>query len=88
MTAKSKPKESGGEEPASKPKKVRLRKTTPNGAVPHEPTSSAEPQPATKAPRLPVDTIKALRELESGELTRYDDADDLFKKLGIKIGKA
>ncbi len=34
-------------------------------------------------------TIKALRDAEAGKnLTNYVDEDDLFGKLGIKIGKA
>jgi hypothetical protein len=37
--------------------------------------------------RIPAATIRALKELKAGELTRYADADDLFKKLGIKLGK-
>jgi hypothetical protein len=34
-----------------------------------------------------ADTLKALEELKAGKLTRYDDEDDLFGKLGIKLGK-
>jgi len=34
-----------------------------------------------------ADTLKALEELKAGKLTRYDDEDDLFSKLGIKLGK-
>ena len=37
--------------------------------------------------RLPAATIRALKELEAGEPNRYADADDLFQKLGIKLGK-
>jgi hypothetical protein len=33
-----------------------------------------------------ADTLKALEELKAGKLTRYDDEDDLFRKLGIKLG--
>jgi hypothetical protein len=36
---------------------------------------------------LPAATIRALKELEAGKLNRYADADDLFRKLGIKLGK-
>ena len=38
--------------------------------------------------RIPAATIRALKELKAGKLTRYADADDLFKKLGVKVGKA
>jgi hypothetical protein len=44
--------------------------------------------PGTKAKkRLPAATIRALKELEAGKLNRYADADDMFQKLGIKLGK-
>lgn len=50
--------------------------------------ASAGIAPATKAKkRLPAATIRALKELEAGKLNRYADADDLFQKLGIKLGK-
>jgi hypothetical protein len=39
--------------------------------------------------RLNAVTIKALRDAKVGKnLTRYVDEDDLFRKLGIKIGEA
>ncbi len=81
------PKESSGEKAAAKkaPAKdvVSSKKTTANG-----PTASAGAEPVTKArKRLPAATIRALKELEAGELHRYADADDLFQKLGIKLGK-
>ena len=85
MATRLTPKKSEGEKPA--PKKVPAKKGTPEEAVSNGPTASAEAMPATKAKRLPAATIRALKELEAGELTRYDDADDLFKKLGIKLGK-
>jgi hypothetical protein len=37
--------------------------------------------------RLPAATIRALKELEASELNRYADADDLFRKSGIELGK-
>jgi hypothetical protein len=81
---------SRGETPS--PKKVRPKKAMPEVATPEEavsnrPTAAPEAKPATKAKRLPAATIKALKELEAGELTRYADADDLFQKLDIKLGK-
>jgi len=81
VTAKT----SGGEKPA--PKTVSLKTATPEEAVSNGPTAAAEAKPATKAKRLPAATIRALKELEAGELTRYADADDLFRKLDIKLGK-
>ena len=30
-----------------------------------------------------ADTLKALEELKAGKLTRYDDEEDLYRKLGI-----
>jgi DNA-damage-inducible protein J len=40
--------------------------------------------------RIPnATTRKALRDVEAGKnLTRYDDADDLFRKLGVQRGKS
>jgi len=79
-----------GETPAAKkvrPKKAMPEVATPEEAVSNGPTADPEAKPATKAKRLPAATIKALKELEAGELTRYDDADDLFQKLDIKLGK-
>ena len=36
---------------------------------------------------LPDATIEALHDLATGNLTRYVDEDDMFTKLGIKVGK-
>jgi hypothetical protein len=74
-------KKSGGKKPAAK-KAPPETKATANG-----PAASAKAKPATKAKRLPAATIRALKELESGKLNRYADADDLFRKLDIKLGK-
>jgi hypothetical protein len=64
-------------------------------AAPAEPPTaakkaSAAPKATKVGPsrsRLPAATVRALKEIETGELTRYVDEDDLFKKLGIKLGK-
>jgi hypothetical protein len=85
MATRSTPRKSKGGAPAPKgvrPKKAQPKKTVSNG--PAAPTG-AEPEPKTK--RLPAATIRALKELEAGKLMRYADADDLFRKLGIKVGK-
>ena len=37
--------------------------------------------------RLPVATIRALAELEVGELNRYADADEMFRELGHERGR-
>jgi hypothetical protein len=85
MATRLTPEKSGVEEPA-------VRKAAPKKAAPSEksvangPAVSAKAQPATKARRLPAATIRALKELEAGKLTRYADADELFRKLGIKLG--
>ena len=42
--------------------------------------------PAQNEPN--AESLEALAELEAGELTRYADTADMFKKLGIKGGKA
>ncbi|MGP0063012.1 MAG: hypothetical protein ACLQGP_05330 [Isosphaeraceae bacterium] len=82
VTAKT----SGGEKPA--PKKVSPRRAEPEVAVSNGPTAAAETKPTTKTKQLPAATVRALKEFEDGELTQYDDADDLFRKLGITLGKA
>ena len=81
MATKLVPKKSGGETPAVK--KASAKKAAVNG-----PAASAKARPATKAKkRLPAATIRALKELEAGELNRYVDAADMFQKLGIKLGE-
>jgi hypothetical protein len=114
MATEGTAKKSGGETPP--PEKARAKKATANG-----PAASAEAKTAPKAKeRLPTATVRALKELEPGEvnhdpdeaapctrshipnartrkalrdadagknLTRYVDADDLFKKLGIELGQ-
>jgi hypothetical protein len=70
-------------EKAPAKKAVPSRKAAANG-----PAASAGSRPATKAKnRLPAATIRALKELKAGKLNRYADADDMFQKLGIKLGK-
>jgi hypothetical protein len=114
MATKLTHKTPGSEKPVAK--QAPTKKAAANG-----PAASAEAKPATKAKkRLPAATIRALKELEAGEvdhnadeaapctwshipnartrkalrdaeagknLTRYVDADDLFRKLGIKLGQ-
>lgn len=36
---------------------------------------------------LPEDTRRALAELATGNLIRYKDVDDMFRKLGIKVSQ-
>ncbi len=44
---------------------------------------------STRLSRSPnAESRQALAELKSGKLTRYTDTADMFKKLGIKVGKA
>ncbi len=35
-----------------------------------------------------AESLEALAELEAGKLTRYIDTAEMFKRLGIKVGKA
>ena len=73
-------KKSGVVTPAAK--KAPAKKATANG-----PATSAKAKPAPKAnKRLPVATIRALTELEAGELNRYADADEMFQALGHEKG--
>jgi hypothetical protein len=49
-------------------------------------TSKASP---SKGHIVNAETAKVLRDADAGKnLTRYVDEDDMFKKLGIKLGKA
>jgi hypothetical protein len=57
-------------------------------AASNGPTASAEAKPATGPKRrLPAATVRALKELEAGNLNRYAEVDDLFRKLDIEVGK-
>jgi hypothetical protein len=87
MATRLTPRKSGGEKPAAE--KASTKKAAPSEKVAaNGPAASAQAKPATKArKRLPAATIRALKELEAGKLTRYADADDLFQKLGIKLGE-
>jgi hypothetical protein len=87
MATKLIAKGSGGEKPAAKKSPAKkggsARKVAANG-----PATSAKATPAPKAKkRLPAATIRAMKELAAGKLNRYADADDMFQKLGIKLGK-
>ena len=54
---------------------------------PKAPTAK-KPSSAPKS-RVPnAATLRALADLKAGRLTRYADADDLFRKLGVKAKKA
>jgi hypothetical protein len=84
-------------------KKTTKKKSVRNGSVegselPQDPNiteglsqDSAEPKngraelPQSRIPN--ADTLISMSQFKAGNLTRYDDADDLFKKLGIKVGK-
>jgi hypothetical protein len=79
------------------PKKVRTKKTQPTGAGADGPTAPAEAAlteaaavpKAGKRGRFNAITIQAMQDAKAGKnLTRYRDEDDLFQKLGIKLGKA
>jgi hypothetical protein len=52
-------------------------------------TTNASDDQAPKEVVFNAETAQVLRDTAAGKnLTRYVDEDDLFKKLGIKIGKA
>jgi hypothetical protein len=95
MATKSTPRKSGDEAPA--PKKVRPKKAQLKGAGSDGPTAPAAAAPkevvtppqASTPPRFNATTIKAMQDAKAGtNLTRYRDEDDLFQKLGIKLGQA
>ncbi len=45
------------------------------------------PSLRAKSRKPTAETLEAPRELKTGKLTRYVDEDDMFKKLGVKVGK-
>ena len=53
------------------------------------PKAAVAEKPVAPKSRIPnAATLRALADLKAGRLTRYADADDLFRKLGVKVGKA
>ena len=77
---------------AASPKaKAAAKKAAPPKAKAAAKKTSAAPKASKTVPsrsRIPAATIRALKDSRPARLTRYDDADDLFRKLGIKLGKA
>jgi hypothetical protein len=87
MATKSTTKEAEGEKPTAR-KASTKRATTPKKAASNGPAASADARSATgPRKRLPAATLRALKELEAGKLNRYADADELFRKLDIKLGE-
>jgi hypothetical protein len=78
-----------------KKKKPEVKKSTIAGTEPKEATVAIDhPIPeagdvsSLKKDVFNAKTAKALRDADAGKnLTHYVDEDDLFRKLGIKIGK-
>jgi anti-sigma factor RsiW len=71
-------------------KKAADRKATPVKAKVSAKKGPAAPKAGKPKPSrsgLPAATRRALKELEAGQLNRYADADDLFRKLGIRLGQ-
>ncbi|MGO9464451.1 MAG: hypothetical protein ACLQIB_28045 [Isosphaeraceae bacterium] len=66
------------------------------GPVRKKPASkrATDPKPPTcceadRTPSFNETTVKAMEDVRDGKnLTRYADADELFEKMGIKVGKA
>jgi hypothetical protein len=60
----------------------------PEASAASEASSPDESAPCTRSHTPNARTRKALRDAGAGkDLTRYVDEDDLFKKLGIKLGQ-
>jgi hypothetical protein len=85
------PAASTGAKPTTRAKKrlpataVRALKELGAGEVNHD---ADEVAPCTRSHIPNARTRKALRDIDAGKnLTSYVDADDLFKKLGIKLGE-
>ena len=78
-----------------KKKKPEIKKTAIAGTEPKQATvANDEPVPkagdvsSLKKDVFNAETAQALRDADAGRnLTHYVDEDDLFRKLGIKIGK-
>ena len=87
MATRLMPKKSVHEKPTTR--KASTKKASPaTRAATNGPAASAEVNPVPEArKRLPAATIRALKELKAGKLNRYADADDMFQKLGIKLGQ-
>ena len=74
----------------TKAKKAAAQKVIPAKAKAAVPKAPATPKTSKTMPSrsdLPAATRRALKQLESGELNRYADEDELFEKLGIKLGQ-
>lgn len=56
-----------------------------NKTVVTETDTMGETSPIQGEPN--AESLEALADLKAGKLTRYVDEDDMFKKLGIKVGK-
>jgi len=71
------------------PKAATKNKVAPaKKAAPTKKASTAVNTSRDTESRIPTtSTLRALAELKDGKLNRYADEDDLFRKLGIKVGK-
>jgi hypothetical protein len=77
IKAVSAPEDTHAEEPAP-----------PDASAASEALSTDEAAPCTRSHTPNARTRKALRDADAGKnLTRYADEDDLFRKLGIKLGQ-
>ena len=69
---------------STKPRRPRPAETS----APSEACPPDEASPCTRSHTPNARTRKALRDADAGKnLTRYVDEDDLFRKLGIKLGQ-
>ena len=90
MATRLTPKKSEGKKPT--PKRVSSNQATPEETVSNGPAQDAAPPeeaaPCTRSHVPNARTRKALRDADAGKnVTEYADADDLFRKLGIKLGQ-
>ena len=73
---------------ASKPAaggRVRKKPAAKSATDPKTPTCCE----ADRTPSFNETTVKAMEDIRDGKnLTRYADGDELFEKMGIKVGKA
>ena len=90
MATRLTPKKPEGKKPTSKrvsPDQPRPEEAVLNGPA-QDTALSEEAAPCTRSHVPNARTRKVLRDADAGKnLTEYADADDLFRKLGIKLGQ-
>ena len=85
MATRLMPKKAGGDKPAAG-KATAKKGDASKKAAANGPAASAGAGLRPRPKAFPTATIRALTELETGELNRYADADEMFRELGHRKG--